>query len=373
MSKSVGNVVDPITSIDEYGADALRYTLATGTTMGQDLNLVTEKVLSSRNFANKLWNAGKFIILNLQDGQSPPDASEYSSADSLARLPLTERWVISALHQVVNRSTAAHDKLELAEAGRLLYEFFWGDFADWYIEAAKARLYGDNAEAAMATRGVLLYGFDTVLRLAHPFMPFITEELWQALPHSGPALVVASWPAEGLIVDTEAIEHFEEIQATVRGIRNARAEYGVTPGRRIPVTVVVERDSSLRKAIEAESTVVCTLAKLDAEAFNVTAAAPADDAGERVTLVITDAVQVVLPLAGLFDPAKEIERLTRQQLKLSKELGGLAGRLTNQRFLEKAAPEVVAQAQQQQADLQDQIAAVEGKLQQMKSLAASTA
>lgn len=387
MSKSLGNVVDPLDSIAEYGTDALRYTLATGTTMGQDLNLAMDRVLSSRNFANKLWNAGKFILGNLGgngsrgsggggsgagDWQSLAQA-DFSAPEALQGLPLTERWILSSLHQVAKRSTAAHEKLELAEAGRLLYDFFWGDFADWYIEAAKARLYGDDEAAAAQTRQVLVYGFDTVLRLAHPFMPFITEELWQALPHTGEALIVAPWPSDSAPVDAEALEHFEVLQSAVRGVRNARAEYGVTPGKRVAATVVVPSDTALREALQSEAAVLCTLAKLDASAFSVAEAAPASGGGEgqQISLVVAEGAEVVLPLAGLFDPEKEAERLRKQQAKLEKEQKGLSGRLSNPKFLEKAQPQVVEEARQAQADIQEQLKAVKQKLEQMLALAAA--
>jgi len=368
MSKSLGNVVDPIVSIDEYGADALRYTLATGTTMGQDLNLSMDRVVSSRNFGNKLWNAGKFILLNLPPPQRPQlAAADFSSQASLAGVPLTERWIVSTLHQVVARSTAAHEKLEMAEAGRLLYDFFWGDFADWYIEAAKAKLYSEDEEAKMTARSVLVYAFDCVLRLAHPFMPFITEELWQALPHQGPALIAASWPSASAAVDPVALEHFGVLRTMVVAIRNARDEYGVVPGRRIPATVIVA-DTALREALQAEAAALCLLAKLDNGSFSVAAETPAGDDSSRISLVVADGVEVVLPLEGLFDPAKEIDRLSNQLKKLEKELGGLKGRLSNEKFLAKAAPSVVEETRQQQADLQDKQQAIQAKLEQMQQL-----
>ncbi|PRW33017.1 valyl-tRNA synthetase [Chlorella sorokiniana] len=375
MSKSLGNVVDPVETIGQYGADALRFTLATGTSPGQDLNLSLDRVNSSRNFTNKLWNAGKFVLFNLEkvdDAEWQRLASaDFSTAAATASLALPERWVVSALHRTVADITAAHERFDFGEAGRLLYDFVWSDFADWYIEAAKARLYGGDEAAAAQTRQVLVYVYDRILRLAHPFMPFITEEMWQATPHTGAALIAAPWPAADAPVDEAAAAQFEALQAAVRAVRNARAEYGVEPGRKIAATVRVDAPE-LRAALQAESAVLALLAKLDAAQVSfVGEAEGAALSGQKgqIELVVGEGVEVFLPMAGLFDADKEIERLQKQEGKLEKELAGLQARLSNKKFVDKAPPAVVAEVQGQAADLGEQLATVREKMDKFRALA----
>lgn len=393
MSKSLGNVVDPVETIEQYGADALRYTLATGTSPGQDLNLSLDRVNGSRNFTNKLWNAGKFVLFSLeQAGITAAETSQthagewarlsgshfynfYATPDFMKSLALPERWVISRLHATVDAITLAQEALDFGEAGRLLYDFIWSDFADWYIESAKSRLYSTNDSAAEAqkTRDVLVYVYDRVLRLAHPFMPFITEELWQALPHEGNALITASWPAEGLPRDPQASAQFEALQAVVRAVRNARAEYGVEPGRRIAATVVVA-DPALRAALESEREVMALLARLDAQELGFAALGAGglredDDVGDgKIELVVADGLEVLLPMAGLFDAAKEIDRLQKQGDKINKELQGLHARLSNKSFVDKAPEKVVAEVQHAAAEAAEQLAVIKEKICKFQSL-----
>eukprot|EP00198_Chlamydomonas_reinhardtii_P003262 XP_001692598.1 predicted protein [Chlamydomonas reinhardtii] len=348
MSKSLGNVIDPLDTIGQYGTDALRFTLATGTAVGQDLNLSSERVTAARNFTNKLWNAGKFVLFNLAqvseaEWESLRGVSLSSPAD-LQRLPLTERWIISLLHKTVDEVSERYDKYDYNTAGIAAYNFLWDEFADWAIEASKTRTYGGDAAAQAASRATLVYVFESVLRLLHPFMPFVTEELWQAIPHKGDALIVAPWPARSCPVDESALAHFEVLKGCVRSLRNARAEYNVEPGRKIGATLVVE-DEATRKSIESELPVVCLLAKLDPVAVRLVGSAAeagldAAAAGSAVSLVVKDGVQVLLPLAGLFDVAKELARLGKQKAKLDKELGGISGKLNNPAFMSKASPEV---------------------------------
>ncbi|KAL4451165.1 hypothetical protein ABPG77_009237 [Micractinium sp. CCAP 211/92] len=375
MSKSLGNVVDPVETIQQYGADALRFTLATGTSPGQDLNLSLDRVNSARNFTNKLWNAGKFVLFNLEkvdDAEWQRLAGvDLSSAASTSGLALPERWVVSSLHRTVRDITAAHERFDFGEAGRLLYDFVWSDFADWYIEAAKARLYGGDETAAAQTRAVLVYVYDKILKLAHPFMPFITEEMWQATPHEGAALIAAPWPSAEAAVDASADAQFEALQAAVRAVRNARAEYNVELGRKIAATVRVD-DAELRAALQAEAPVLALLAKLDAEQLSFVGseegAAMAGQEGQ-IELVVGEGIEVFLPMAGLFDAAKEIERLQKQQAKLEKELAGLNGRLSNPKFVDKAPEKVVAEARQQAAEMGEQLAQIADKIAKFGSLA----
>ncbi|EFJ41521.1 hypothetical protein VOLCADRAFT_107675 [Volvox carteri f. nagariensis] len=332
MSKSLGNVVDPLDTIAQYGTDALRFTLATGTTVGQDLNLSLERVTASRNFTNKLWNAGKFVLFNLDK----VGASEWESlrgvslsrAEDLQRLPLVERWIVSLLHQTVNEVSDRYDKYDYNAAGITAYNFLWDEFADWFIEASKTRTYGGDAAAQSASRAALVYVFESVLRLLHPFMPFVTEELWQALPHQGEALIMAPWPSRGCPVDRSALTHFEALKGCVRALRNARAEYNVEPGRKIGATLLVEEPETRR---------------------------------------------VLLPLVGLFDVAKELTRLGKQKAKLDKELGGVLSRLNNPAFMARASPEYVEEARAQEREAREKLALVELKIAQVAALQAASA
>ncbi|WIA19379.1 hypothetical protein OEZ85_004004 [Tetradesmus obliquus] len=357
MSKSLGNVIDPLDVVAQYGTDALRFTMATGTTAGQDLNLSLDRVNSNRNFTNKLWNAGKFILFQLEgvsdaEWQQLSGADFSSSSSSWQGLSLSDRWVLSSLHQLVDQVTACQERFDFNEAGQALYSWAWGEFADWYVEASKARLYSANfssvssvedpdgggsavsadPHAAGVTRGVLVYAFNVLLRLVHPFMPFITEELWQALPHRGVTLMKAAWPSHEAAGDAAAVTQFEQLKELVRGVRNARTEYGLEQARKVAAVLVVS-DPQLREVMQQELPVVCLLAKLEPSKVSVVGSAEeasaAAPAGGCVSVVVNEGLQLLLPLAGLFDVDKELARLTKQKAKVEKELGGIMGRLNN--------------------------------------------
>lgn len=374
MSKSLGNVVDPVETIEKYGADALRFSLATGTSPGQDLNLSLDKVNGARNFTNKVWNVAKFVLFSLEQAGIGPGTAAWdelagvslSSEASIAGMDLPERWIISRMHETVNQSIRAHERYDFSEAGRLMYDFIWSDFADWYVETAKSRLYGDDAKAAETTRAVLVYVLQNILKLAHPYMPFITEELWQAIPTAAgePALISASWPVENGVVDAEALDAFESFQSTVRSIRNARAEYEVEPGKKIEATVVTS-SPSLCTYFNQERQSLALLAKLDGEKLSITEGVVKKESGadsKQIELVVREGLEVVLPLAGLFDASKEIERLQKQGEKISKELEGLENRLSNKSFVDKAPENVVAEVKANAKELSDQLAVIEGKI-----------
>ena len=379
MSKSLGNVVDPLDVVTAQGADALRFTLATGTTPGQDLNLSLEKLASNRNLTNKIWNAGKLVLLNLE--QLSPEQrcalahdAVFDTPQALAALPLSERWVVSRLHQVVDKSHIHHERFDLGEAGRAAADFFWSELADWYLEASKTRLYCDDPASVDSTRRVVLYVLDRTLRLLHPFMPYVTEELWQALPHRGPALIAAPAPAAGSPVDEGASASFEALQAAVRSIRNARAEYGVEPARRVPAVFIVT-DPQLRGELQAEAAVLASLARLDTQGLSFAAEVPPDvgSPDDAVTLLVSDGLTVLLPVAGLLEPAKELGRLTKQAAKIQGELDVASSRLNKPSFADKAPPAVVAKAKEAVEQLQAQLGAVQAKMKAMERLLAQEA
>lgn len=373
MSKSLGNVIDPLTVIQDYGTDALRFTLVTGTSVGQDLNLSLDRVNANRNFTNKLWNAGKYILFNLEkvSGQEWKSLAsvDYSSEEAVKKLPLAERWIVSSLHQLSKRVTECQENFDFSDAGNQLYQFMWGEFADWYIETSKARLYGADAGAAATSRAVLVYCFDRLLKLLHPFMPFITEELWQALPHEGPSLMLAAWPASSY-VDSTAIHQFETLKDIVRSIRNLRAEYSVEPARKVAGSIFIDNEE-LRMAMNEELQVIALLAKLEASKASVLPGAEATHDGGAsgsISSVVREGVEVQLPLAGLFDVNKELARLTKQKAKIEKELSSISARLKNPKFLEKASEEVVAETKQQVVEAEEKLAMLEKKFEQVSSL-----
>eukprot|EP00878_Enallax_costatus_P021804 GHUV01023109.1.p1 GENE.GHUV01023109.1~~GHUV01023109.1.p1 ORF type:complete len:685 (+),score=250.27 GHUV01023109.1:364-2418(+) len=402
MSKSLGNVIDPLEVVGKYGTDALRFTVATGTTAGQDLNLSLDRVNSNRNFTNKLWNAGKFILFQLDsvtdaEWQQLAAADFSSSSNSSWRdLSLSDRWIVSSLHQLIDQVTECQERYDFNEAGQALYSWAWGEFADWYVEASKARLYSANFSSisscedpdaggaaistdpsgAAVTRAVLVYVFDRLLRLVHPFMPYITEELWQALPHQGSTLMQARWPAHAAdAVDSSALTHFDSLKELVRGVRNARTEYGLEQARKVAAVLVVS-DSDLRQVVQQEIPVICLLAKLEPSKVSVVAtaaeAAAAAPPGGSVSVLVNEGLQLLLPLAGLFDVDKELARLAKQKTKVEKELGGIMGRLNNPKFVEKASAEYIAEVRSQAADAQDRLSSIEAKLKQVQELQASS-
>uniref|UniRef100_A0A7S1X1F6 valine--tRNA ligase n=1 Tax=Tetraselmis chuii TaxID=63592 RepID=A0A7S1X1F6_9CHLO len=374
MSKSLGNVVDPLDTIAEYGTDALRFTLATGTTPGQDLNLNMERLTNSRNFVNKIWNAGKFILYNLSDVDDDEwqklCAVDFSEAAACEGLPLSDRWIIGHLHHTVDRVTVLAEKHDYGEAGRLLYDFAWSDFADWYIESSKAATYSGDADAQASARAVLVYVYTSLLRLLHPFVPFVTEELWGALPHPPGPLITASWPKTAAHVDRTALDDYASLQAVVRAIRNARAEYGVELGKKIAASIVASAPETQAR-LQAELPVMALLAKLDPSAAQVLGSMPEGGAEGAVGLVVREGLEVLLPLAGLFDAEKERARLLKQSSKLEKSLGGLSARLGNAKFVASAPEAVVAEVRGQVAEAEEQLAMVREKLAQVDAMLAN--
>ncbi|CAM9303864.1 unnamed protein product [Phaeothamnion confervicola] len=374
MSKTKGNVIDPLEMIAQYGADALRYTLVTGVTPGQDIPLSLERVEGSRNFANKLWNAGRFLIGNL-NGLNEAERQALAvrgpmSAEEMKRLAVPERYMVSRCHQLAETVTAGLAAYNMADAGRQIYELLWDEYADWYLEASKTRMADPGSAAARDARRVLVYVFDTCLRLLHPFMPFVTEILWQQLPHHGDALMTAPWPKtddEALPVDDDATARFSALQALVRAVRNVRAEYNVEAGKRIAAAIRVA-DPMLRADVVAEAAIVAYLARLELAEFSVAGIeAGPPEGGAAVHLVVQDGLEAYLPLAGMVDFDKERARLTKQADRIQKEVEGLDRRLGSAGFAEKAPPTIVAETQKQRDDKQEQLATV---LQSIESLGA---
>lgn len=270
MSKSLGNVIDPNEVILQYGTDPLRFALATGTGIGQDLNLNTERLVSARNFSNKVWNIGKFIGSNLPDNDTEfQDLAYVDYGESIKDLSLSEKWIISRLHVIIDRITIAHERYDLIEIGRELYDFVWFDFADWFVESSKTALY--NSESMIKQNNAqktLVYCFDKILKLLHPFMPFLTETLWQSMPHDGQALIIAPWPKQNLIRCENALNAFSVLQDIVRAVRNARAEYNVELSRKIPAKILIP-ENALLEDLKDSISIMTLLAKIDHDNFYI--------------------------------------------------------------------------------------------------------
>lgn len=383
MSKTKGNVVDPLETVAEYGADSLRYSLVTGVTPGQDIPLNMDKIAANKQFANKLWNCCKFVTENALKDVSEDDMKALGvdgtmSKEEFDSLPLPEKYIISKCHLLVSEVTKEIEDYQLGAAGMKIYEFLWDQYADWYIEISKTRLYegnGGTQEEAKIARRVLVYILDTSLRLLHPYMPFVTEQLWHHLPRREPSkdrasnsLMLADWPQmddqKDLVVDSKAVSAFECFQALTRSIRNARAEYNVEQGKKISARILAEQP--LKDIIEKEIKSLVLLAKLDPEDVVVIEAA-SDDANqavavESIKLVVQDGVEAYLPLAGLIDPEKERKRLEKQASKLSKEIDKLRDRLNSKGFIEKAPEALVEKAKMELKQLEDQAEKIQASL-----------
>lgn len=344
MSKSLGNGIDPLEVIDQYGADALRFMLATGNTPGNDMRYLEDRVLASRNFANKLWNASRFILMNLKD--------ESSEAQIPAKLTMEDKWVLSKYNKLVSEVTENLDRYELGIAVSKLYDFIWDVYCDWYLELVKTRLWEDG-DAAVPARQVLVYIMDHILRLLHPFMPFITEEIWQALPHSGESIMVAKWPEYQPALDFSAEEQqFEKLMDAIKAIRTRRAEMNVPPSKK--ATLYIETKSP--EIFEQGTMFLERLAWSDQVILN------GEPDTESSIQVITDSARIFIPLAQLVDREKEIARLTKEKQACEKDIAVISGKLNNQGFLAKAPEKVVASEKEKLAKAQELLAKIEESL-----------
>ena len=324
MSKSLGNGIDPLEIIDQYGADALRFTLATGNTPGNDMRFSDEKVIASRNFANKIWNASRFVLMNLKDEQM-------DLALPLDKLAIEDKWVLSKFNKLVREVTDNLEKFELGIAVSKLYDFIWDVFCDWYVELVKSRLWEDGAEAEVA-RQVLVYVLSNTLKLLHPFMPFITEEIWQALPHEGESIMVSQWPVYDEQLDFAAEEReFEKVMDAIKAVRTRRSEMNVPPSKK--ATLYIETAS---QAIFEQSTAFLTRL---AWADQIVMKNPQNP--KECVQVITDSAKVYMPLSQLVDRDKEIARLTKEKQACEKDISFLEGKLNNPGFVSKAPEKVV--------------------------------
>ncbi|MDH4137772.1 MAG: valine--tRNA ligase, partial [Anaerolineae bacterium] len=330
MSKSRGNAIDPLEVMNQYGTDALRFTLLTGSTPGNDMKLALSRVEANRNFANKIWNATRFVVNNL--GYS--FITDWSTWD-MGALTLADHWILSRHNRLITNVTQLIDAYQFGEAGRQIYDFLWGEFCDWYIEMSKIRLYGRDARRRLMVQKVLVYVLERTLRLLHPFMPFVTEALWQELSHEGESLMMAPWP-EPKESDDEAEEEMGLVMEAIRAVRNARAEYGVEPGQRIEAIIAAGERYDL---LMSQRDILVSLARLDDQKLRLAHTLVRKPA--RALTLVVGGLEIYLPLAGMVDLAAERERLIKEIEALSDAIIRSEKLLANEDFTRKAPIHVV--------------------------------
>jgi len=326
MSKSLGNGIDPLEIVDQYGADALRFTLATGNAPGNDMRFYIERVEASRNFANKIWNASRFTLMNL-------DVTENKLPD-LNDLQLEDKWILSKYNDVVKLVTENLDKFELGIALSNLYDFIWENFCDWYIELVKPRLFDKENPTGKTAQYVLTYVLSNTMKLLHPFMPFITEEIWQHLPHEGESIMISEWPEyDEKLNFPKDVESIELIMQSISAIRNRRAEMNVPPSKKAKVIIVTDKTD-----VFEQGTVFFEKLASASEAVVQT-----DKSGisDNAVNVVVPSAEVFLPLDELVDKTKELERLNAEKKKLEGEIKRVEGKLNNAGFVSKAPQKVV--------------------------------
>ena len=335
MAKSLGNGIDPLVMIEKYGCDALRMNMVTGNSPGNDMRFYVERCEAMRNFANKLWNASRYVMMNLAEGAE-------NRLPAIEKLEIADKWVLSKLNTLIAEVTENMDKYELGVAVQKIYDFVWDIYCDWYIEMTKARLFSEDAERKQTAIGVLVYVLDQVLRLLHPFMPFITEEIWQSIPHEGEALIVAQWPEihEELSFKAEC-DQMESVMAAIRAIRNRRTEMNVPPSKKAALYVLTgkpqvftEGEGFLQRLAYADAVTL-----LDNEPENLDG---------MVTITTADA-KLYIPMGQLVDVEKELARITKELEAQKKFLTSLEAKLSNEKFVSRA-PEAVVNAEREKAE-----------------------
>jgi valyl-tRNA synthetase len=356
MSKTAGNVIDPLEMMDQYGTDALRFTLLTGSTPGNDMSLSEERIVANRNFANKIWNATRFVVGNL--------GAAFDSGQgtwNLSALALPDRWIISRHNRLIENVTQLLDAHQYGEAGRQIYEFLWSEYADWYIEIAKIRLYGTNVRAQATVRRVLVYVLARTLRLLHPYMPFVTEATWQHLPHLEDSLMITSWPIPQS-PDEEAETAMQLVMDVVRAIRNARAEYDVEPGHRIVAHMAAGQKYDL---LVSQRDVLVELARLDPD--NLRIAHSLLDTTEQALTLVVGGIEIYLPLAGMVDLNAERARLQKELTYVEDGITRSQKLLSNEGFITKAPAEVVQKERDKLTNLQEQAQKLSERLEALLS------
>jgi len=361
MSKSRGNVIDPLLVIEEYGADAFRFTLASFAAMGRDVKLSTDRIAGYRNFCNKIWNASRFALMNLEDFE--PAAGDLSSV----ALVDADRWVLTRLGETVDQVESSLAEYKFNEAAGSLYAFIWHNFCDWYIELVKDDLYGDDPEARRRAQTVLYQVLERLLRLLHPFMPFISEEIWQALPGRRPcaSIMRAEFPSgKDLPRDPAGAERMELVMDVIRAIRNVRGEMNVPPSRQVAVLLECKSGESLKVLRDGEPAI-----RALGRVGELTIEREIERPGQTATQVVGD-VEILLPLAGLVDIAEEVKRLEKEIAKVRKDVDFFTKKLSNEKFVANAPPQVLEKDRDKLADAEGKLVILRESLRKIQALKA---
>ncbi|MGS4198536.1 valine--tRNA ligase [Staphylococcus pseudintermedius] len=356
MSKSLGNGVDPMDVIDQYGADSLRYFLATGSSPGHDLRYSTEKVESVWNFINKIWNAARFSLMNIGD------SFKFEDINLSSDLSVADQWILTRLNETIDTVTQLSDKYEFGEVGRVLYNFIWDEFCDWYIEMSKIPMNGDDEVQKNVTRSVLSYALDRIMRLLHPFMPFVTEHIWQNLPHEGESIVTSAWPTvDASLVFEDSKDVMEQLVEIIKAVRQSRLEVNTPLSKEIPIKIQAKNETiqQLLKTNQHYLERFCNPSTLEIETQI--------DIPDKAMTTVVAAGEVILPIEGLIDMDKELERLEKDLQKWQKELDRVNKKLSNENFVNKAPEHVINEEKEKQVKYQEKYDGVKARIEQLKA------
>lgn len=354
MSKSLGNGVDPMDVIEKYGADSLRYFLATGSTPGQDLRFQWEKVESTWNFINKIWNASRFVLMNVE-------GMKYNEIDLTTEKNVADKWILTRLNETITQVNKQTERYDFGEAGRYLYNFIWDDFCDWYIEMAKLPLYGEDEQAKQTTRSVLVHVLDQIMRMLHPFMPFVTEEIWQYLPHEGESITQAAWPeVNDALNDPQSAAEMQRLVGIIRSVRNIRAEVDTPMSKQI-VLAIKANDPTIEQQLKDNRHYLDRFCNTSELTIAIDVKAP-----EKAMSAVVTGAELYLPLAGLIDAEKEIARLQAELEKLNKEVERVQKKLANEGFTKKAPEKVVEEERQKEVDYLEKRAKVAARIEELQ-------
>ncbi|HCA7055154.1 valine--tRNA ligase [Staphylococcus pseudintermedius] len=356
MSKSLGNGVDPMDVIDQYGADSLRYFLATGSSPGHDLRYSTEKVESVWNFINKIWNAARFSLMNIGD------SFKFEDINLSSDLSVADQWILTRLNETIDTVTQLSDKYEFGEVGRVMYNFIWDEFCDWYIEMSKIPMNGDDEVQKNVTRSVLSYALDRIMRLLHPFMPFVTEHIWQNLPHEGESIVTSAWPTvDASFVFEESKDVMEQLVEIIKAVRQSRLEVNTPLSKEIPIKIQAKNETiqQLLKTNQHYLERFCNPSTLEIETQI--------DIPDKAMTTVVAAGEVILPIEGLIDMDKELERLEKDLQKWQKELDRVNKKLSNENFVNKAPEHVINEEKEKQVKYQEKYDGVKARIEQLKA------
>lgn len=363
MSKSLGNGIDPMDVIEKYGADALRWFLSNGSAPGQDVRFSYEKMDAAWNFINKIWNISRYIIMNKEDLTA---ADTYANIDKVAAKQagnVTDRWILTKLNDTIDNVTKNFDKFEFGEAGRALYNFIWEDFANWYVELTKEVLYGEDEAEKTVTRSVLVYVLDQILRLLHPIMPFVTEEISENLGLLDGSLVVADYPrVRPELSDDVAVRGVEVLKDVIKSVRNIRVEVNTAPSKPIPVLIKTE-NAEIETFLKDNVNYLTRFINPESLEISADISAPA-----QAMTAILSTLEIYLPLAGLINISDEIARLTKEEAKWQKELDMVSRKLSNEKFVANAKAEVVEKEKAKQADYQTKFDTTQARIAELKLL-----